>query len=261
MRGKASPDAFRAGVKEELQAMLRVELLEDEGIVILSPEGRLESSDFEAVARQVDRLIEQKGLLNGLMIRARHFPGWADLGALISHVRFVRDHHRKIRRVAVVSDSQALKVLPALASHFVGAEIRAFDTAEDAEALAWLEAGAAGGPQDPATSEQRCLERLYACFNNHDVEGALANVVWDGELEGAVYGRDGVRAYLARQWSVIEMRAEPIAYHAEGDGHMRVDVHLTARDRNGNMLIDKTGSHRFRIRDGLIRRFDVDSGA
>jgi ketosteroid isomerase-like protein len=246
------------------RTMVKVEMLRDKAIAILTPDGRLESSDFEAVAREVDPLIEDRGMLNGLMIRASHFPGWADLGALVSHIRFVRDHHRKVRRVAVVSDSQALKVLPALAQHFVGAEIRHFGADQAEQALSWLEPQDALPSLDDATSDgQPCLKRLYASFNTHDVEGALAtmhaDVVWDGEMEGAVYGRDGVRAYLTRQWAAIDTRAEPIRFHPETDGRVRVDVHLTARDRDGNMLIDKTGSHLFRVRDGLIRRFDVGS--
>jgi len=55
--------------------------------------------------------------------------------------RFVRDHHRKIRRIAVVSDSAFLPVAPKVASHFVSAEIRTFDAADRAAALDWLEAG------------------------------------------------------------------------------------------------------------------------
>jgi len=59
---------------------------------------------------------------------------------LLSHLRFVRDHHRRIRRVAVVSDSAFLTVAPKIASHFVGAQLRTFDAAERAAALAWIEA-------------------------------------------------------------------------------------------------------------------------
>ena len=32
---------------------------------------------------------------------------------------------------------------------------------------------------------------------------------------------------------------------------------LTARDLKGNLLLDKTGGHIFRIENGLIRRFDI----
>jgi hypothetical protein len=76
------------------------------------------------------------------MIEAPSFPGWENFAALLSHLRFVRDHHRRIRRVAVVSDSPLLAVAPKIASHFVSAELRTFDAASRAAALAWIEAGA-----------------------------------------------------------------------------------------------------------------------
>jgi len=74
--------------------MLNYNLLKDEGILILTPTGALEESDFAAVARAIDPYIEEKGDLRGLMIEAKSFPGWNDFGAFISHLRFIRDHHR-----------------------------------------------------------------------------------------------------------------------------------------------------------------------
>jgi hypothetical protein len=121
--------------------MLNIELLPDRGIVILTAEGKLEASDFERVGRKVDPIIDANGMLNGLMIHAKAFPGWADFAALITHVRFVRDHHHSVRRIAAVSDSEFAKIMPAIARHFVAAELRHFPFDERELALAWLEAG------------------------------------------------------------------------------------------------------------------------
>jgi len=117
------------------------ELLRERGVLTLTPEGTLRAEDFVALADSVDPYIEQYGALNGLVIEARSFPGWEDFGALLSHMRFVRDHHRRIRRIAVVSDSKPLALAPKLASYFVSAEVRAFDLADRAAALAWLQSG------------------------------------------------------------------------------------------------------------------------
>jgi len=118
--------------------MLQHELRTDEGILIVRPEGPLSADDFTHIAADVDAHIAAHGALNGLMIHARRFPGWEDLWAVMSHLKFVRAHHRKIRRVAVVSDSTILQFAPKIAAHFVSAEIREFPfNAEDA-ALAWL---------------------------------------------------------------------------------------------------------------------------
>ena len=76
--------------------------------------------------------------MHGLLIDAEAFPGWSDFAALLAHLRFVRDHHRKIEKVAVVSDSRFLAAAPAVASHFVQADIRHFPHAQRDDALAWL---------------------------------------------------------------------------------------------------------------------------
>ena len=123
--------------------MVHHELLRERGVLILKPEGALRAEDFTALAGAVDPYIEQHGELNGLMIEAQSFPGWDDFAALVSHLRFVRDHHRRIRRIAVVSDSKVVALAPKLASHFVSAEVRAFDTADRSAALAWLQSGTA----------------------------------------------------------------------------------------------------------------------
>jgi len=120
--------------------MIRVELLRDKGIVIVMPEGRLEASDFDRIGAEVDPFIKANGKLNGVMIYTASFPGWADFAALVTHIRFVKDHHRNIRRVAAVSDSSFLKIMPAVARHFAAAEIRHFPFAEKERALVWLEA-------------------------------------------------------------------------------------------------------------------------
>jgi hypothetical protein len=121
--------------------MIEHELQRERGILILRPKGALQAADFTALAAVVDPYVESRGDLNGLMIDAPKFPGWDDFAALVSHLRFVRDHHRKIRRIAVVSDSAILSVGPKIANHFVSAEVRPFGAAARAAALAWLEAG------------------------------------------------------------------------------------------------------------------------
>lgn len=121
--------------------MMHHELLGERGILVITPDGALRAEDFSALAAAVDPWIEQHGDLRGLLIDAPSFPGWDNFAALVSHLRFVRDHHRRIRRIAVVSDSALLSVAPRIASHFVRAQVRTFDAAERVAALAWLESG------------------------------------------------------------------------------------------------------------------------
>ena len=76
--------------------------------------------------------------LTGLLIDAPSFPGWQSFAALIEHVRFVRDHHRKIDRVAAVTDSPILAIAPKIAEHLAHPEFKVFRSGERSKALAWL---------------------------------------------------------------------------------------------------------------------------
>jgi hypothetical protein len=121
--------------------MIHFELLRDKGIAILSPDGPLEKADFEKIAEEIDPYIAANGSLTGVMVVVNAFPGWESFSALVSHLRFVKGHHRKIGRIAAVTDSELLKIMPHIAKHFVTAEIRQFPSDEKAQALAWLEGG------------------------------------------------------------------------------------------------------------------------
>ena len=119
--------------------MLAHKLMRAEGILLLTPGAPLESTDFKELAAEIDPYIEETGKLHGLMIEADAFPGWKDFAALVAHLIFVKNHHQKVQKVAVVSDSSFLTHAPKVASHFVQAELRHFDANQKAEALRWLQ--------------------------------------------------------------------------------------------------------------------------
>lgn len=119
--------------------MLQHELLRDLGILKLKPKGKLKAEDFQALAGVVDPYLEQKGELKGIVLEAVKFPGWENFAGLLSHLRFVRDHQKKVRRIAIVSDAKLLKVAPKIAKHFVKAEVRRFEAGDTDAALAWIQ--------------------------------------------------------------------------------------------------------------------------
>ena len=120
--------------------MMEFELLRDAGVLIVAPKEALTAEDFRAVSRTVDPYISQNGKLMGLLIEAPSFPGWDSWGALTEHMRFIRDHHRKIERVAAVTDSTILTLAPKIAEHLAHPEFKVFGSGERASALAWLQA-------------------------------------------------------------------------------------------------------------------------
>jgi SpoIIAA-like len=93
-------------------------------IVVVRPKSRLDKDDFVKLAEAVDPQIESTGDLAGVIIEAPSFPGWENFGSMVSHFRFVRDHHKHVKKVAVVTDSAFGDVAEHLASHFVSAEIK-----------------------------------------------------------------------------------------------------------------------------------------
>ena len=119
--------------------MLSHDLRRDEGVLVLMPDGPLEAGDFETLTTHVDAYIAGNGTLHGVMIKARTFPGWKDFAALLAHLRFVKDHHRKIEKVAVVADGGAANVMPHMASHFIKAEVRHFHPSHEDAAWKWLQ--------------------------------------------------------------------------------------------------------------------------
>jgi len=107
-------------------------------ILYVRPKSALAQGDFEQLAKTVDPFIGETGGLAGLIIEVSAFPGWVTLGAMASHFRFVRDHHRHIKKIGVVTDSSLGNVAEHLASHFVAAEIRHFPAGEIEAAKQWV---------------------------------------------------------------------------------------------------------------------------
>jgi hypothetical protein len=107
-------------------------------ILYVRPRSALEQGDFEQLAKTVDPYLEKSGALAGLIIEAPTFPGWDSLGAMAAHFRFVRDHHTRIKKIALVTDSALGNVAEHLAAHFVSAEIRHFPAGSLDAAEQWV---------------------------------------------------------------------------------------------------------------------------
>ncbi len=118
--------------------MLSVTIDEERGIAVFQPDGALSKSDFEGAAKIVNAFLEKNGRLNGLIIHVEHFPGWDSFAALAAHLTFIQDHHKKIARIAFVTDSLLGSFADVIGSHFVSAEIKSFAFAELETALAWI---------------------------------------------------------------------------------------------------------------------------
>jgi hypothetical protein len=117
------------------------------------------------------------------------------------------------------------------------------------------------------------LKRLYDRFNARDIDGVLValadDVAWANGMDGGhVYGREAVRAYWTRQWSLVSPHVEPVGFHRTADGAIIAEVLQSVRDLEGKPLEgqthglkDETVGHVFRLRAGKVARFDIEDAA
>ena len=118
--------------------MLSVQIDKQNRIALFEPQGALSQEDFESASTIIDPYIAKHGKLEGLIVHTKSFPGWDSFGALISHLRFAKDHHKKITRLAIATDSQIGNFAKMIGSHFVSAEIMNFSFEELEQAKKWI---------------------------------------------------------------------------------------------------------------------------
>ena len=107
------------------------------------------------------------------------------------------------------------------------------------------------------------LEAADREFNAREIDAVLArmtaDVTWPNGMDGGyVYGREGVREYWTRQWSVVDPQVDPVNITPAADGRFVVNVRQVVRDLTGKLLIDTTVVHVYRLRDGLIERMEIE---
>jgi hypothetical protein len=118
--------------------MLNVRLDETKGIAILEPDGKLSEEDFKSVASIIDPYLEKSGVLNGIVIYVRSFPGWDSFSALITHLKFIKEHHKRVSHVAFVTDSPIGTLAEHVTGHFVSAEVKSFSFNELEKSIQWI---------------------------------------------------------------------------------------------------------------------------
>jgi hypothetical protein len=118
--------------------MIDFDFDQDTRILRLTPESALDKVDFAKLSNAIDPEIQSGGDLAGIIIDAPHFPGWDGFGALVTHLRFVREHQQHVKKIAVVTNSHLGDLAERLVSHFVSAEVRQFPGGQTQQARAWI---------------------------------------------------------------------------------------------------------------------------
>ena len=106
------------------------------------------------------------------------------------------------------------------------------------------------------------LQRLYAAFNEQDVDRALEvihpDAVWANGMEGGLLnGHQSIREYWSRQWSYITWHVRPMRFEIADPENIVVDVHQILRDLSGNIVSIRDLQHIFQIEDGLIKTMGI----
>jgi len=110
------------------------------------------------------------------------------------------------------------------------------------------------------------FRNIYQDFNERNINSVMDNMTddvrWANGMEGGyVYGRDAVREYWTRQFSLINSKVVPLQIEVDGDV-TKIKAHQVVHDLNGNLLADETVEHYFHVRNGSITRFDIgDKGS
>ena len=114
--------------------------IDDGNIVHATPHGKISETDIRDTAGpQIDRLLRDKGHLSGVLVDAREFEGWEDFSAFAAHVKFIKDHHDKVDKIAVINGGENHDFLKRIFSLVPHIEFRFFAGDEEQTAEQWLQ--------------------------------------------------------------------------------------------------------------------------
>lgn len=129
---KVSHQAERAAaiawLLQSLPALVGIQsrLDPDSEVIIVEADGPLGAPDIDALESTVGTWLARHAELRGLVLHARTVPGWQNMAGLTRHIKFVHDHHRHIRRVAVAVDGPMAELAPRLAGRLMHPHMRHF---------------------------------------------------------------------------------------------------------------------------------------
>ena len=109
-----------------------------DNIVEVALKGNIRAHDFDRIRQHIDELIAKYGEIC-LLIDASEFEGWQDIEAAKSHFLFIREHNRRVERIAILGSQQWQYWLGAVVAVFVHPEVKCFESNERESALRWLD--------------------------------------------------------------------------------------------------------------------------
>lgn len=120
--------------------MINTNIHDEQNVISIMPVGKVSEAEFDALANTINRYINERDQVPGLVIEARHLPHWDSFSAFLRHMKFIKNHHKVVKKVAIVGDGHTLQILPSLVDHFVSAKLRHYRAEQVADAIAWAAA-------------------------------------------------------------------------------------------------------------------------
>ena len=113
--------------------MIKTEIVSDNALRITAPE-KLKADDFQQIVPQVDSIISRYGKIR-LLIDATAFNGWEKIAAFEHHAGFVKNHQKKVDRIAVIVGHDWRYWLVGAVRVFLHPEVKAY---HESEAMHWI---------------------------------------------------------------------------------------------------------------------------
>ncbi len=97
----------------------------------------LKAEDFKAFSAKVDEIIMAQETVR-VLVDASDFNGWENMDAAEKHFGFVKAHHQKVEKIALVAGHRWQHWLAALVRVFIHPTVQVFDKGQVDNARTWL---------------------------------------------------------------------------------------------------------------------------
>ena len=111
---------------------------DEKNIIDVTVSGILTKKDYESFMPDMERAIEQHGLVR-LLFRMTDFHGW-EIGAAWEDLKFDVKHHADIVKIAMVGENRWEKWMASLCKPFTKAQVQYFPAEKLDQAQEWIRA-------------------------------------------------------------------------------------------------------------------------
>jgi hypothetical protein len=118
---------------------MNINLDENKSILYVKPTPPLKAEDFLELSSVADSYLKDHAMLKGLVIEVVKFPGWENIDAFMAHLKFIKNHQAKIKKIAVVTDSKFAVIGEKFIGSLVANKVKRFPFGEVALAQQWIE--------------------------------------------------------------------------------------------------------------------------